>query len=167
MKISPFFLKPNTFTGIVALASLIIAPSIALAGDRVNSEACNPSGTMQSTTPPSSMSDPSEVSPELVVNPVDGRVNMELINKTNATIRYQIIGDTQVRQLMGSETVDLTDVDAPVTLVFYREDKGLLVANAKASSTTGVLEVTFDETLNRQAYNLALTVEEAGSVYIR
>lgn len=166
MKNHHFSLKSNTIFGIFALASLIIAPSIALAGS-MNSEACNPSGTMQSTTPPSSMSDPSEAAPQIVINPVDGRVNMELINTTNATIRYQLIGDTQVRQLMGSDRINLQDVGAPVTLVFYREDKGLLVAKAKASSTPGVIEVTFDETLNRQAYNLALTVEESGGVYIR
>ncbi|MBW4600716.1 MAG: hypothetical protein KME29_14235 [Calothrix sp. FI2-JRJ7] len=99
------------------------------------------------------------------VSPSDGRVTVRLINKTNAPITFQAVGDTQVRTLAGRSEIALQGLRIPTTVTFYRQDRGLLMVTPR-SSESGVLEVTMQETTNFAMDRTALRIENNGSVYL-
>jgi len=95
------------------------------------------------------------------------RVNITLINKTNAAISYQAIGDTQIRTLPSRGTVTLQGLRVPVTLTLDRQDFGLLDITPKQSEkTSGTLEVALDAATNLSADGTTLRVEDNGSVFL-
>jgi hypothetical protein len=95
------------------------------------------------------------------------RVNVTLINKTNANISFQAIGDTEVRTLAGRQTVTLRGLRSPVTLTLDRNDSGLLLVTPKADEKTpGTLEVTLDTTTDLGIDAPTLRVESNGSVFL-
>jgi len=95
------------------------------------------------------------------------RVNITLINKTNAAISYQAIGDTQIRSLPGQGTVTLQGLRVPTTLTFDRQDFGLLNVTPKQAETTpGTIEVTLDAATNLAVDRTTLRVEDNGSVFL-
>lgn len=103
--------------------------------------------------------------PSAMVTPVDGKINIRLINTTNAAVNYQLIGNTNQRTLKGNSDVTLQNITTPVTLTFGREDKGLLRVNAKAASS-GLLEVSLDETINLDEDKSTLVVQPTGAVFV-
>ncbi|HEY9847192.1 MAG TPA: hypothetical protein V6D03_13470, partial [Candidatus Caenarcaniphilales bacterium] len=56
----------------------------------------------------------------------DGRLTIKLVNRTNAVMNYQAIGDTKERSLPGQTNITLQTLKVPTTLTFYRQDRGLL-----------------------------------------
>lgn len=107
----------------------------------------------------------SQQPPNATVVPVDGKINIRLINTTNAAVNYQLIGNTNQRTLKGESDVTLQNITTPVTLTFGREDKGLLRVNAKAASP-GLLEVLLDETINLDEDKSTLVVQPTGAVFV-
>lgn len=100
------------------------------------------------------------------VEPTAGDVGIRLNNMTNSNIRYQVVGDTEVRILQpGSETM-LSDIETPVSLFVYREDNGLIQATA-TSPQAGMLNVDLDETEIFQAADLSIRISPEGAVYVR
>lgn len=105
--------------------------------------------------------------PKTQVTLSGNRVNITLINKTNAAISYQAIGDTQIRTLPGRETVTLRELRVPTTLTFDRQDFGLLNITPKQSEKApGTIEVTLDAATNLAADGTTLRVEDNGSVFL-
>jgi hypothetical protein len=95
------------------------------------------------------------------------RVNITLVNKTNAAISYQAVGDTQVRTLPGRTTVTLQGLRVPTTLTLDRQDSGLLQVTPKQSQKTpGTIEVTLDTNTNLATDGTTMRVEENGSVFL-
>ncbi len=95
------------------------------------------------------------------------RVNIMLINKTNAAISYQAIGDTQIRTLPGLGTVMLQGLRVPTTLTLDRQDFGLLNVTPKQSGKTpATIEVTLDATSSLGADQTTMRVEDNGSVFL-
>lgn len=95
------------------------------------------------------------------------RVNITLINRTNAAISYQAVGDTQPRTLAGRETVALRGLRVPVTLTLDRQDAGLLQVTPKQSGKSpDVLEVTLDTTTSLSTDGTTMRVESNGSVFL-
>jgi hypothetical protein len=95
------------------------------------------------------------------------RVNIMLINKTNAAISYQAIGDTQIRTLPGRGTVMLQGLRVPTTLTLDRQDFGLLSVTPKQSEkTSGTIEVTLNTTTSLGADQTTLRVEDNGSIFL-
>lgn len=103
-------------------------------------------------------------SPSAIVTPVDGKLNIKLINATKAVITYQVIGDTDQRTLAGDSNATLRNLKMPVTLTFDRKDRGLLQVNTQA--TQGFLEVTLDETTNLEEDKETVRIEADGKVFI-
>lgn len=99
------------------------------------------------------------------VRPVNGVVNLRLVNNSGADITYQVIGDTQPRYLTGNRSVTLSSIDTPTTLTFYRPDRGFLVVTPQPVSP-GVLEVRFNPTNNFTLDNTTMTVQPSGAVYL-
>jgi len=104
--------------------------------------------------------------PVATVTPVNGTVSVRLINSTAAVIRYQVIEDTELRSLAGESEVTLQGLATPVTITFYREDRGLLAVTPVATAEPGVLEVTLDETTDLGEDETALVIQETGSVFL-
>jgi len=100
--------------------------------------------------------------PSAMVMPVNGKINIKLMNATNAVVTYQVIGDTN-RTLAGGLDVTLQNIKTPLTVTFVREDKGLLKVSPKAASQ-GLLEVTLDESTNLDEDQD--TVRVGGTVFI-
>jgi len=69
--------------------------------------------------------------PSAMVMPVNGKINIKLMNATNAVVTYQVIGDTNQRTLAGGLDVTLQNIKTPLTVTFVREDKGLLKVSQK------------------------------------
>ncbi|BAZ12940.1 hypothetical protein NIES4071_47740 [Calothrix sp. NIES-4071] len=99
------------------------------------------------------------------VTPTAGRITVRLINKTNAPITFQAVGDTQVRTLAGRSEIALQGLKVPTTVTFYRNDRGLLMVTPR-SSESGVLEVSMQETTDFAMDRTALRIENNGSVYL-
>ncbi|XWK87317.1 MAG: hypothetical protein U7127_24455 [Phormidium sp.] len=99
------------------------------------------------------------------VRPVNGVVNLRLVNNSGADIAYQVIGDTQPRYLRGNNSVTLSSIDTPTTLTFYRPDRGFLIVTPQPVSP-GVLEVRFNPTSNFSLDKTTMTVQPTGAVYL-
>ncbi len=114
------------------------------------------------TQPPA----PEETSPAVAtVTPVNGKVSVRLKNNTNASISYQAIGHTGQRLLTGKQQVVLRDLPLPVTITAVRQDKGLLRITPTASSS-GMLELNFNEATNLKNSKGAIRIRENGDVYL-
>lgn len=107
----------------------------------------------------------SQQPPSATVALKEGKLNIKLINTTNAAINYQVIGDTNQRILEGDSDATLQGITTPVSLTFGRADKGLLRVTTKATSS-GLLEVTLDETTNLDEDKTTVVVQPSGEVYI-
>ncbi len=95
------------------------------------------------------------------------RVNITLINQTNAAISYQAIGDTQIRTLPRRGTVTLQGLRVPTTLTLDRQDFGLLSVTPKQSTKApGTIEVTLDTTTDLAVDGITMRVEDNGAVFL-
>lgn len=103
--------------------------------------------------------------PEVEVKPINGTVNIKLLNTTGATITYEVLGDTKPRALLGNTNFTLQNLKLPVTVTFHREDHGLLMVNPK-SLVTGFLEVTFSATTDFSIDKQTLVVSRGGRIYL-
>ena len=100
------------------------------------------------------------------VMPVNGQLNVKLINETGSPITYQIVEDTKPRFLSVDGEVSLTELKMPLTLTFHRPNGGLISVNSQPMSDPGVLEVRLDNASNLSADKNALVVEENGLVFV-
>ncbi len=108
---------------------------------------------------------PEEQAPSAMVTPVDGKINIKLINATNAAVTYQVVGDTDQRTLAGDANVTLQGITTPVTVTLVREDGGLLKVSPQAASA-GLLEVTLDETTSLDESDSTMRVQQNGIVLL-
>jgi hypothetical protein len=99
------------------------------------------------------------------VRPINGTVNLRLINESGANITYQVIGETQPRTLFGQNQITLRSIDTPSTVTFYRPDRGLLMVRPQQVAP-GVLEVRFNPTTNFNMDKTTMTVQPSGAVYL-
>lgn len=102
--------------------------------------------------------------PSTTITPIQGKVNVRLVNKTGANITYQVIGDTNARKLQGKSDVKLTGLLAPVTVTFRRDDGGLLSVTPQ-SPELGMLEVTLTETTDLSIDRTTMRIYQTGAVY--
>ena len=104
--------------------------------------------------------------PSAMVTPMNGMVNIRLVNQTGADINYQVIGDTNQRSLRGRSNVMLQNLKTPVTLTFKRQDGGLLKVTPQASSEAGMLAVTFTETADLGTDKSTMRIQATGAVFL-
>ncbi|GAB4384926.1 MAG: hypothetical protein Kow00121_49120 [Elainellaceae cyanobacterium] len=99
------------------------------------------------------------------VIPTAGTVDIQMVNMTNAVIRYQAVGFTDERPLLGGETVLLQDLPVPVTITLVREDGGFIQTMAMPTTEAGLLSVSFDETTGSGIGDRTIRVQEDGQVF--
>lgn len=104
--------------------------------------------------------------PSAQLSPLGGQVRMTLVNRTGATVDYQVIGDTTQRQLGGQQSVTLRLLDIPTTVTFRRNDGGLLMVLTRVQSEAHSLEVFLDAAVDLSLDRTTLTVERDGSVFL-
>ena len=111
---------------------------------------------------------PSQQQPPIAaLMPEKGTVGVKLINKTGADIVYQVIGETRLRTLKGRSEIMLQALKTPVSLSFYRRDRGFLLVNPQVPTTaTDTIELTLTETTDFGIDRTALTIESDGEVYL-
>jgi hypothetical protein len=122
-----------------------------------------PDSTTEPATPP--LPETQQV-PSTTIQPLNGRVNIQLNNETAAAVNYQVIGDTNQRSLAGKSAATLQDLKVPTTLTFKRQDGGLLQVTTTPASEQGTLEVTLRETTDLGTDKSTLRVQEQGGVYL-
>lgn len=104
-------------------------------------------------------------SPSARVVPVNGAVNVKLVNETYTNVTYQVVGDTKPRTLYGRSDVTLERLETPVSIMFYRPDRGLLLVRPQTSDE-GLLEVSLTETNDLGSDKTAITIQENGNVFL-
>jgi hypothetical protein len=105
-------------------------------------------------------------SPSARLIPLGGQVRIALINRTNATLTYQVIGDTTLRTLSGQSTVTLQFLDVPTTLTFRRDDGGLLTVMTQLQADPYALDVVLDTAVDLGRDRTTLTIEQTGEVFL-
>ncbi|NEP43856.1 MAG: hypothetical protein F6K35_33400 [Okeania sp. SIO2H7] len=88
-----------------------------------------------------------------------------MINRTLATIDYEIIGDTTLRTLPGKSEVTLRGLMTPVNVTFRRDDGGFLLVQTTVNEE-GILELTMTETNVFDLDKTSLLIEENGRVFL-
>ncbi len=100
-----------------------------------------------------------------VLSPVNGLVSVKLINRTLATINYEIIGDTTLRTLPGKSEVTLRGLMLPANVAFRRNDNGFLLVQGTVNKE-GILELNMTETNVFDWDRTTLSIEENGSAFL-
>lgn len=108
---------------------------------------------------------PEQQTPSAIATPVDGKINIKLINTTNAVVIYQVIGDTDQRFLSSDSNFTLQNIKTPVTVTFSRQDRGLLKVNPQAN-LAGLLEVTLDEATDLNEDKTTMRIQQDGKVLL-
>jgi hypothetical protein len=111
--------------------------------------------------------------PVTMAAPKNGRLTVRLVNQTNATITYQAVGDTNLRDLAKGATANLLNLRTPINLTFsYRDvitnfddQEALIQAIVINDPQTGILEVTLQPTINPQLGKAVVSVDANGAVY--
>jgi len=111
-------------------------------------------------------SSPQQSAAVATVTPTNDKVNVKLVNQTNAPISYQAVGDTAPRTLQDKSSVMLQGLRVPATVTFHREDGGLLMATPQGFSQQGSLQLTLRKTTDLGMDRSALRIEQSGSVYL-
>ncbi len=93
-----------------------------------------------------------------------GQANVHLINNTNASITYQVIGDTQQRTLVGGTDVMLQSLITPVTMTFLRPDGGLVSVVPIASADRGVLVLRLNAATGLSDSQGTVRIQRTGQV---
>lgn len=119
--------------------------------------------------PPNSITPPlpeNRSNPIANITPIDGKVDVKLINTTNGVISYEAIGYTQRRFLAGGEEIVLQNLPTPVTITTVRQDKGLVDVNAVPVSQAGMLEISLNESKQLDDNLGALRIQRDGQVFL-
>ncbi len=109
---------------------------------------------------------PEESGPVLaVVEPIGGKVSVQLVNSTNTIITYEVTGHTPPRSLAGKTEILLQGLPLPVTITTVRPDRGLVDITA-SSSTSGQLEVLLLEDPSLDDTQGVLVINSLGQVLV-
>ncbi|WP_414549858.1 hypothetical protein [Anabaena sp. CCY 0017] len=104
--------------------------------------------------------------PSTQVALANGRVNIRLVNDSGAEVTYEVVGDTPARSLEGKSDTMLRNLNAPVTLTFFRKDGGLLQVTPQPSAETGMIEVRLNATTDVMQDKNTVRIQEDGTVFL-
>ncbi|MEB3213067.1 MAG: hypothetical protein VKL39_17075 [Leptolyngbyaceae bacterium] len=102
--------------------------------------------------------------PIAVVPPMDGMVNVRLMNATNAMITYEVTGEAGRRYLQAQEEATLQNISLPATITTVRQDDGLVDINA-ISSEDGLLELSIEEEQELDDTQGVIRIQPDGQVF--
>lgn len=98
--------------------------------------------------------------------PVNGQVNVKLINQTNARLFYEVVGQTTRRSLESKSRVELQQLKLPASILFRRQDNGFLKVRLNPVDK-GMLELKLDETADLDAEKKSLNIRKDGTLFLR
>jgi len=112
--------------------------------------------------------------PALTIDLPDELVTIQLINQTNDAVQYQIVGDTELRSLLGQSEVTLSSLRVPIALIFhytsiprsFSDQTGLIEAELIQDAQTGDLGVTLNPTTDPALDSSSIEIDVQGDVYI-
>jgi hypothetical protein len=97
---------------------------------------------------------------------VSGPVNVVVQNDSQADITYQVIGDTEPRDLAGGEEAELTGLQVPITLSFYRNGGGLINPSVEVSPDSDRIHLHLNTADTLDNDRGVMVVEESGNIYL-
>ncbi|HAA29213.1 MAG TPA: hypothetical protein DCE56_17825 [Cyanobacteria bacterium UBA8553] len=109
---------------------------------------------------------PGELPPDATIVPVNGAVKVQLTNPTSTAISFEVLGHTEPRILSARSSTTLKSLPTPVSVMFRRQDGGLLSVQPHVSETPGVLQIVFEETSDLGADRIAMKVDSDGAVFL-
>jgi len=107
-----------------------------------------------------------ETPPDLKVTPVNGTVQVKFTNTTNAALFYQIIGQTSRLTLAPNATITLETLKLPASILFSRQNEGLLKVMLNPLGN-GVVEVKLEDTKDLGLDRKSLAIRKDGSFFLR
>lgn len=123
----------------------------------------NPASNPTPTTPPL----PETQQPVVAnVTPVNGAVNVRLVNDVGTSVTYQVIGNTEQRNLPAGQSVFLRSLPAPINITFVRPDGGFVIISPTAAATPGELDVRLSAAPTVDNSQSTLNVQQDGSVLL-
>jgi hypothetical protein len=144
------------------LVASILTITLAVAGDSIVPFTQNVSfaaGEIAQTNEPDRTPDGSMV-------PVNGKVNVKLINQTNDRLFYQVVGQTTRRTLGAKSKIELQELKLPASILFRRQDNGFLKVTLNPGEK-GMLDLKLNETTNLDTDKKSLTIRKDGSLFLR
>ncbi len=136
MQILQRFLKTPIALSAIFGSLLISAPIAAETPNPITEQQLALLGTTQRVIPPPEIR--SDAIAQLIA--IEGKVDIVLINRTNADVIYEVIGHTNSRILSGGSKTRLEDLPVPVSLTTIRQDNGFVrVIPQKTNDETLVL----------------------------
>jgi len=122
-------------------------------------------GTSLPITPTTSPLPELQQPPIAIVVPIQGKVDVKLVNQTNTNVTFQVIGDTKPRTLYSRSEVTLQSLRTPINITFLRPDRGLLQVQPQ-SIQPGILEVRLRATTDLGVDKKAMTIQRTGAVLL-
>jgi hypothetical protein len=103
--------------------------------------------------------------PDAVIPSATGTVTIQFVNLTGAAIDYAVIEQTDFRTLSGRSRVTLEQLPQPTSLVFHRQDRGLLSATLQVQPNS-TLVVTVQATTDLGQHRKAVDIDEVGRIHL-
>lgn len=104
--------------------------------------------------------------PAARITPRNNRATITFINRSNAAITFEVIGDTSQRLLPGQRSTRLLDLPLPSTVSLRRQDGGLLRILPRQQGPAHALEVFLDVEIDLGLDRTTLLIEPDGSVFL-
>jgi hypothetical protein len=112
--------------------------------------------------------------PITVIELADDLLTIRLVNQTEDAIEYQVLGDTELRTILGSSDITLRSLRIPVSLIFhyrsiprsFSEQTGLLEVELIQDPATGNLDVMMMPTQNPAQDSSFIEIDVNGNVYV-
>lgn len=100
-----------------------------------------------------------------IATPVNNQLSVSLINNTGTALTYEVLGDTDMRELMMDESAMLQGIVLPTTITFVRPDNGLVTVTA-VSSQEGMLEIVLMPKSTLDDVQGVVRIQEGGQVFL-
>lgn len=100
-----------------------------------------------------------------IASPTDNQLSISLMNNTGALVTYEVVGDTQVRELMPNESAMLQDLPLPKTITLVRPDAGLLDITAE-SMEDGMLQISLSAETTLDSTQGVIRIQPDGQVFV-
>lgn len=101
----------------------------------------------------------------VIASPINNQLNLSLVNNTGALVTYEVLGDTQPRELMPDESAMLQDLPLPKTVTLVRPDAGLLDI-AGESMEDGMLQISLSAETRLDNTQGVIRIQPDGQVFV-
>lgn len=100
-----------------------------------------------------------------IASPTNNQLSISLINNTGALVTYEVVGDTQVRELMPNESAMLQNLPLPKTITLVRPDAGLLDIAAEGMED-GMLQISLSAETTLDSTQGVIRIQPDGQVFV-